>query len=284
MAVRLGARAQHDRETQLTSIPEQTLFPGLAILALALAGAFGQALPRGWRIGLASAALATAVLSLGFRASGAGQFLPYRLLYEYAPGWEGVRTPGRLNTLTSLALALLAGAGAQRLIESARARISPSHGRRTVAAVAAGLVLLICVEASGFEIAPASGGVLAGSVTPSAPRPPDGQRGIADPQLHLPVTIAANRRYVYWSTEGFPRIVNGRASIDPDSFAELTREVSGFPDRGSVERLRRIGVATVVLHPYLLPGTVWAGAAGRSIDGLGITRERRGDLVVFDLR
>lgn len=278
-----GEATRQIREDHLTSIPEQTLFPGLVIAGLALLGALGGAMPRAWRIGLACAAVTTAILSLGFRTSGVGQFLPYRLLYEFAPGWEGVRTPGRLNTLTSLALALLAAGGAQRAIESVQRRADPLAARRAAAAVAAALVILICVEASGFEIAPASGGAPAGSVTPRAPRAPAGQEGIAQPQLHLPVTIAANRRYVYWSTAGFPKILNGRASIDPRFFAELTRDVAGFPDRRSLARLRAAGVETVVLHPYLLPGTVWQGATERSIEGLGVTRRARGDLVVFEL-
>ncbi len=41
--------------------------------------------------------------------TGAGY--PYRLLYDYAPGWNGVRVPGRIFTLATLFYALLAGAG-----------------------------------------------------------------------------------------------------------------------------------------------------------------------------
>jgi hypothetical protein len=158
-----------------------------------------------------------------------------------------------------------------------------TNAPRAAIAVAAVLVVLICIEGSGFRISPASGGVLAGPVNPRTPIEPPGQAGIAAPQLHLPIYIAANRRYVLWSTNGFPKIVNGRASVDPSSFTELTNDVRGFPDAGSVARLRALGVRSVILHPYLLTGTSWRDAATKSIDGLGVTRTRRGDVVVVDL-
>ena len=57
------------------------------------------------------AGAAIAFLATGLRI--ADGWLGYRWLYEFAPGWDGLRTPGRLYTFTSLALALLAAAGAQ---------------------------------------------------------------------------------------------------------------------------------------------------------------------------
>jgi hypothetical protein len=204
------------------------------------------------------------------RESGLGQYLPYRALYEFAPGWQGVRTPGRLNTLTSLIFALLAAAGTESLI-GFFGRRSPSLQPRRVAFASAGVIVaLVCFE-------------FVGDVLPRAPREPAGSQAIAQPQLHLPITIAANRRYVYWSTDGFPKIVNGRSSVDPASFTRLTAQVSGFPDKQSVAALERLGVRSVVLHPYLLTGTRWAGAAVKPIDGLGISRRVQGDLVVYTL-
>jgi hypothetical protein len=251
------------RHVKLTSTAEQTLFPGLMILALALMGLASSVYSRRLRTGLGLGALALIVLSLGVRQGGLGQYLPYRALYEFAPGWQGVRTPGRLNTLTSLIFALLAAAGAAALLER--------FSRRGSAAIACALVALICFE-------------FAGDVLPDAPAEPAGaQTAIAQPQLHLPITIAANRRYVYWSTRDFPEIVNGRASIDPVEFTKLTAEVSGFPDRRSVTALETLGVRSVVLHPYLLVGTRWAKSAAKPITALGISRRVQGDLIVYSL-
>lgn len=258
-----GSVTKSIRETRLTSIAEQTLFPGLTIIALVLAGLAVPVFTKRLRIGLGAGALVLILLSLGVRGSGLGQFLPYRALFEFVPGWQGVRTPGRLNTLTSLIFALLAAAGAAALM----ARLS----RRAVLATGGVLVALICFE-------------FVGDVLPDAPPEPAGAKAaIAAPQLHLPITIAANRRYVYWSTNGFPKIVNGRASIDPASFTKLTEEVSGFPDKRSVAALKALGVRSVVLHPYLLVGTRWSKSASKPIDDLGISRRVQGDLIVYDL-
>ena len=68
------------------------------------------------------AALGFAVLSLGFKLNGLSWLYPYRWLYEFVPGWQGIRVPGRLHTLTTLCLALLAAGGAQALADRARAR------------------------------------------------------------------------------------------------------------------------------------------------------------------
>src|SRR3954453_16940042 len=86
--------------------PEQTLFPGLLVVALALACLLVRGYPRALRIGLLVAVVVLGWLAMGFHDD--GWPWPYKLLYEHAPGWESSRTPGRLNTLTSLALALLA--------------------------------------------------------------------------------------------------------------------------------------------------------------------------------
>ncbi len=276
-----GAATQGVRE-RLTSVPEQTLFPGLVIVVLAVAGALGGPLPRRWRIGLVAGTAAVAVLSLGFHTEGLGRFYPYRLLYEIAPGWQGIRAPGRLNTLTSLGLALLAGAGAQRAMRAARDRFGQRVPRAgTIMAV--GLVALVCVEGAGFALAPSGGGLIAGPSHPRVPVAQRAQRALPAPQMHLPPTIAANRRYVLWSTAGFPKIVNGRGSFDPAFFTRLVEQVRGFPDRRSVAALRALGVRSVVLHPDLARGTRWANAGSRPTTGLGITRQQRGPLVVYRL-
>ncbi len=264
-----GSVTKPIRENRLNSIPEQTLFPGLAILLLAIAGLTASVFPKRLRFGLAATALILMLLSLGVRETGIGRYLPYRAIYEFAPGWQGVRTPGRLNTLTSLALALLAAAGAQAAIQALTRRAPKLPPARVAAACSAVLLALIAIEFSG-------------EVYPSAPKAPTGQVGIAQPQLHLPITIAANRRYVYWSTDGFPKIVNGRASIDPAEFKAVTREAASFPSGESIAALRRRGIRSVVLHPYLLPGTAWEGA-DREPSPSGASRRVAGDLIVYDL-
>ena len=264
-------RATKPVRDDLASIPEQTLFPGTLIVALALAGLIAPFYPRRLRAALGLAVVVFAVLSLGFDERHAHLY-PYRLLYDLAPGWKGIRVPGRITTLTSLALALLAAGGAQYLVS----RVS---ARRLAVPVAIALVALVCAEGSGFDFH--SGGGLAGPSHPPVPKPPAHESSPPEPQLHLPVTIPANRRYVLWSTDRFPEIVNGRGSFDPTFFERLTAKVTAFPDPASVRLLREIGVRSVVLHEALAPGTPWAGAARRPLRGLPLRRVRGRGLVVY---
>jgi hypothetical protein len=218
-------------------------------------------------MGLALVTLLCAWLEMGF--PGDGFIWPYKLLYEHAPGWESSRTPGRLNTLTSLGLALLAAGGATVLLARLR-----RPRLRTLAAVA--FVAVILIEGAGFE-------GLDGPAHPTVPKAPIAFGSLPDPQLHLPLSRVGNRRYVLWSTDGFPRIANGRASFGPTLTSEIAYAVRDFPDRASVAYLRRLGVRTVVLHPEFAAGTSWAGAAAKPVAGLGLSRERRGSVLVYRL-
>jgi len=248
----------------LPAVAEQTLFPGLATLLLAALGAGWAAWPRALRRGLLGAAAVFAVLSLGFEVHGLGRFLPYRALYEVVPGWSGIRVPERLHTFTTLALALLAAAGAARLASAGR----------WLAPVA---VLAVLVEGAGF-------GPGRWYPHPNAPLPPAGLAKLAAPLLELPASADDNRRYLLWSTDGFPRLVNGRSSITPRQTARVMAAVTRFPDVASVAALRRLEVRTVVLHADRLQGTPWEQWRDRSVAGLGIARHISGRLVVDDLR
>ncbi|MFI5009843.1 MAG: hypothetical protein ACHQDY_06175, partial [Solirubrobacterales bacterium] len=79
---------------------ESVLFPGLTIFALALIGLCTGLYTRRLRWGLAAGVVVCSVAALGLGLTGAGY--PYRLLYDYAPGWDGVRVPGRVFTLATL--------------------------------------------------------------------------------------------------------------------------------------------------------------------------------------
>ncbi len=256
---------------KLKFVPEQTLFPGATVVLLMLVALGLGAYSRRLRWGLLAGVLLLAWLALGFHE---GLFpWPYEFVYHHLPGWQSSRTPSRLNTLTSLGLALLAGGGAASL--AARVRRP-----RLRTALAVGLVALVLAEGAGFSL---EGGVH-GPAHPTVPVEPSGQRDLAAPQLHLPMSREGNRRYALWSAAGFPRIVNGRASFQPSLTTAIAFDMAAFPDARSVARLQALGVKTVVLHPNLAAGTSWAGAERKPIAGLGLTRGRRGDVVVFRVR
>jgi hypothetical protein len=248
-----------------------SLFPGLAISLLALLGVVGSVFTRRLRIGIATGVVVCAALSLGVRdVSGLNRYLtPYRFLFDFAPGWDGVRTPGRINTLTSLGLALLAGAGLCVLVRFLRGRT----GTRTVAAVVGvGLIGVLLIEGLG----PLS--------HPQVPAPPAAVRLAAAPQLHLPAGFSDDLVYSYWSSAGYPETVNGAGGFDPDAYDRLRKVVRGFPDAPSVAALRKLGVRSVLVHPERAVGTPWEGAAARTVAGLPLTRERIDGVVLFRLR
>jgi hypothetical protein len=245
-------------------------------LLLALVGLLTPLYHRRVRIGLLVGAVVCGVLALGLDFLPGGW--PYKFLYDYAPGWDGVRVPARVITLTSLALALLAGAGAHRLLGELTRR------RGSVVAVAASGLLAAAVVVEGD-------GRLG---HPHVPSLPAGQAGLPGPQLDLPTDPAADRLYQYWSVAGFPKIANGNSTFDIPALDDLRGGMQNFPDRPGVEKLRRLGIRTVVLHTEslgALPPDLGAtpapadpaAAARKSIAGLGITRRRVGPLVIYEI-
>ncbi|MCS7006586.1 MAG: hypothetical protein RMM28_09075 [Thermoleophilia bacterium] len=253
-----------------------SLFPGLTISLLALVGALGGVYARRLRIGLAAGVVLCALLSLGVRdVEGLERYLtPFRLLHDFAPGWDAVRAPGRINTLTSLGLALLAGAGLCVILRRLRARVGASQRRlaRTLPATT-GAVLVAAVLAEGL-------GPLA---HPTVPPVPAAQRLATPPLFHLPAGFVDDSTYSYWSIEGFPEIVNGAGGFDPDAYDRLRKTAVSFPDAESVAALRTLGVRTVLLHSARAEGTFWEEVARRPIAGLPVEREEAGDVVLFRL-
>jgi hypothetical protein len=258
---------------------EDVFFPGLTILALTILGLGFPRAPspytRRLRLGLLAGAIVCSILALGLGLGGAGY--PYRLLYDHAPGWDGVRVPGRIFMLATLAYALLAGAGAQRLVAWARTR-------HALLPTLVGGALLLCLLGEG-----------AGRLGhPVVPQPARAEIGLPGPILDLPTDESSDRIWQYFSTDGFPRIANGTSTFEIPELDDLRGGMQGFPDRASVEKLRWYGIRTVVLHldiPKLPSLPVWEGpnppdpaaAAAKPIAGLGVTRRRVGDVVIYTI-
>jgi hypothetical protein len=275
-----GARAH------VHSKNEDVYFPGAVIAVLALiglAGVGGSPYTRRLRAGLACGVAVCSILALGMGLTGAGY--PYRLLYDYAPGWDGVRVPGRVFTLATLFLALLAAAGAWRLAEFARAwgaGLGPRGGGRMAAIVGVLLVVGLVGEGAGHL------------GHPVVPQPARAEIGLPGPIIDLPTDGAADRVWQYFSTNGFPKIADGNSTFDMPAEDDLRGGMNGFPDKGSVEKLRWYGIHTVVLHLRLpkLPGLHGyaiaeppdaAAAAAKPVKGLGVTRRRVGDIVIYTI-
>ena len=261
---------------ELQNPQEKTLFPGLLVLGLAIVGAFGRSLPRGVRVGFAAGVVGVSILALGFRESG-GLLWPYRVLYEVLPGWDGMRTPGRLFTYATLGVAMLAGAGATSALAALRAR----GLRAAPAAALTGLVALaIAVEGRALPFDPTES-----IAQPRVPPAPADVSELPAPQVHLPARLAAdNRRYLFWSTDGFPALVNGRSSVQPSFTQHLIDAMDSFPDRPSVALLRERGIRSVILHLARVEGSPQERVASRPLAGLGISRMRLDDLLIYEIR
>jgi hypothetical protein len=276
-SITAGARAH------VHSKNEDVFFPGLAIGLLALIGLTASIYTRRLRIGLACGVVVCAVLAMGMGLTGAGY--PYRLLYDYAPGWEGVRVPGRVFIMATLFLALLAAAGAWRLAQLTRAwggGFGARGAERLVAAVGALLVIVLVGEGAGHM------------AHPVVPQPIRAEAGLPAPVLDLPTDGAADRLWQYFSAGGFYKIPVGNSTFDIPTLDDLRGGMNGFPDRASVEKLRWYGIKTVVLHTVMpqLPGLKspevpeppdYAAAALKPIAGLGITRRRVGTIVIYTI-
>jgi hypothetical protein len=119
---------------------------------------------------------------------------------------------------------------------------------------------------------------------PEVPPAQASTAGLPTPQLHLPaLTAKENRAYQLASTDGFPDMVNGRASTNPAVVLDLVRDMANFPDPATVRELQAYGVRIVILHLGLTEGTPQAGAARKSIQGLPLRRYRLPGVVVYEV-
>jgi hypothetical protein len=296
---------------------EDVFFAGGLILLLALIGLAATIYTRRLRIGLLVGVIVCAVFACGMGLTGAGY--PYRLLYDYAPGWNGVRVPGRIFTLATLFLALLAGAGAQLLAGklgelATRRRASSETGRDGVAAEGE-QTAANAVEAersrqrTGARSRLATVTALVGAVLvigivgegaghlghPLVPKPARAEVGLPGPVLDLPTDGTLDRIWQYFSTNGFYKIPIGNSTFDMPQVDDLRGGMRNFPDKASVEKLRYYGIRTVVLHTVTykeLPpehGLVIpeppdpAAAAKKPIAGLGVTRRQVGSIVIYEI-
>lgn len=248
---------------------ENLLFPGLALLVTAFVGLFVSAWPVRVRVVLAVAAVAVTVPALG--AGVLGGAYTYRPLWEFLPGWDALRAPGRLVLWTVLLLSLLAAGAVTGLGRRA--------GGRRRALVAAALVV------------PAAFTLLEGLPVRPHPRVPDVPPGLAEvfeqvrvPMVVVPMDLAAEFRHLLWSTRGWPTLANGNSGNFPPAHAELVEATKRFPDSHSIDVLDRHGIRALVVVKSAAAGTPWASTTARPTTGYPLTRTETGDVVLFTVK
>lgn len=256
-------------------INEKALFPGLVVTVLAAAGL----LPGPWsrrRVVLVAGTVVVLVLfALGTAGPGGGRW-GYLLLYEHAPGWQGVRTPSRLVTTAWLGLALLAAHGVvvlRALVARSGARHTAQLDRPAAAALALTLAALALLE--GIDTAGRT------AVPTAAPVP---LAALPGPVMVLPSEDHLDQNVMLWSTAGFPRVVNGVSGFTPQEQTELRDAAARLPAAEALDRLREAGVATLVLVPGAFPGTRYGQIDLAGLDALpGVRVEQQGDVLLVDL-
>jgi hypothetical protein len=253
--------------------PEMTLLPGFVLYGLAAAGLIMSIWTIRQRILLAVGVVVSAFLAMGTAAFGGGR-PGYMTLYDYLPGWEALRTSGRLMIWTTLLLGILAAGAVSAFVEQAtqvsqdRVPARPHPLLRLATLIPVVLVLL-----EGLNTTP----------HPVVPTPPPSLAQVKGPMLVLPSDQLPDLMVMLWMTDRFEPIVNGGSGFTPRKTQEIREAAKAFPDVNSVTMLREMGVTTVVVLKDYVRGTPYEGALTASVDGLGVKREEKADSVIFTL-
>ena len=183
----------------------------------------------------------------------------YRLLYEYIPGFNGVRVPARYAMIAGLFLAVMAGYGVAAILRTVQ---TPRQSWLGVRPLFVGIIaLLVLIEGAAIPL-PMNGtwsqieATPPARVYPMAQAPPVYAAVAALPAgsaiTEFPFGDAAwEIRYVYYSAAHWKPITNGYSgSFPPDYSARVARlkDVTVNP-AASWQSLLHSGSTHVVLHP-----------------------------------
>lgn len=258
----------------LTFPPEGALLVGFVLLGLALAGLLYSVWSYQVRFVLLVAMIVSTVLAMGTATPFEGEFT-YLPLYEWLPGWDAIRTPGRLVLYTTLFAGILAAGAVSAFVERAREfTIERGSGPYPGPFLRLALLLpMVLVLVEGISASP----------HPEVPRPPAGLSTAEPPVLVLPSDQLSDMMVMLWSTDGFPAVVNGGSGFVPARLAEVRQVAEGFPDAASIRLLQDLGVRTVVVVKSTVAGTPYAAAAEPDAFGLDIEVEDTPELVIYHL-
>ncbi len=217
------------KATERWALQERELFMGIAVPLIALIGLWPPLSAS--RIAYAIGLVLAFDLSLGFN----GRLYPW--FHAYVLPYRGLRVPARMAMVVGFGLAVLAGYGAARIL-----RVLNRHGADRLGFVL--LVVLVFVEYRS---------TLMLKEIRTRPPPiydalPHGPKTVL---LELPLRqpdIALEPTYMYFSTFFWHNLVNGYSGFKPTSYHELLEKMTNFPDKTSIEELRRRGTTHVVMH------------------------------------
>ena len=245
-------------DLRVNSVTNALRMLAVAFVGLAACSARVRAvLARAWRspaTWFACMAVVAWWLSLGPHPQSRGRELNapglYALLYEYVPGFNGLRVPARFSALVALGVSVLAGFGVRALL----------RGWRSAGPVVLGLGLAFLAESTAAPIpvnTTSSDKYIAppARVYPAWQAPPVYQRLATLPRssviLELPFGDPAwELRYVYYSTVHWLPLVNGYSGGFPESYLRLRGHLDD-PRRAPDEAFAALmasGATHLVLH------------------------------------
>lgn len=251
---------------------ETSLLPGFALYGLAFAGLIMSVWTLRQRLVLFAGVVLTIVLAMGTKFFGGRP--GYMTLYDILPGWSGIRTPGRLVIWTTLLLAILAAGAVTAFVEQAK-QVSEDRvpSRPHPLLRLATLLPLVLVLAEGLNV----------TEHPVVPQQPPSMATAQGPLLVLPSDALMDMKVMVWSTDRMTPIVNGNSGFTPATLSEIRELTKTFPDQASVDRLRQLGVKTVLVLREEAKGTPYEAALTMPGDALGLQRTEAQDAVVFTL-
>lgn len=177
---------------------------------------------------------------------------PYSLLYNYFPGFKGLRVSGRIYVLFIMAMAVLAGFGIKRL-RTTRCRY---------------LVFLIpfLVTAEYINV-PFTLNCRIGKNSASVYKQLKGLKEDAV-IIELPMPdwyslFSHEIEYLYWSVFHWKRLVNGYSGYSPPPYWVIAEKMKYFPTEDTVEMLKVLDVDYVIVHNAELKRWGWPDVTGR---------------------
>ena len=250
---------------------ERQLFPGLLAATLAVVG-LAKGTPRSRSLPFGIVGLFAFALTLGpslfLSAQGPPIDLPfpmpYRVLFDYLPGFQAMRVPARFAIAVMLAISVLAGFGAAWVLRLGHG-LTPSSpfprgkGGAPLRIAIAGLLVGVAL-AEYFSAPLAMQPIATGQAIPEVYQwlrdQPDKQVLL---ELPIDVEVFHTTPYMYFATYHHWTLVNGWRSFIPPGYAELAKLLQGFPSPESIQALANLKVKYVVVHedempPWELPG------------------------------
>lgn len=177
---------------------------------------------------------------------------PYIVLFEYIPGFEGVRVPARFGILFLLAASVLAGYGLKEILEHQIIRFKQLFKYIFILFV----ILFLNFEYISLPLPVKS--MKVGQEVPEVyqwlaeqpedfaiielPMPPLG------PDVIWYEQTPKEAPYLYYSTYHWKKLVNGYSGYTAPSYFMIWQEMNDFPSQNSMDLLRGLGVKYCIVH------------------------------------